>query len=134
MWLPCDCIQVWELVGGTCTQVLQGHTGGVTGATLCGVRLVSSSIDKSIIVWDMESGLPAKRLLGHTASVNCVASIRDDRVVSGGDDYLLVVRSSSSARHTRPCDRTVPDSGVPRIAVMRPHRCGMWRRALALPS
>ena len=94
--IACDGIQVWELVGGTCTQMLQGHTGGVTGATLCGVRLVSSSIDKSVIVWDMESGLPAKRLLGHTASVNCVASIRDDRVVSGGDDNLLLVRSRSS--------------------------------------
>lgn len=90
-------VQVWDVAAAACTRVFQGHTGGVTGVTLCGPRLVSASIDKSLIVWEMEAAAPAKRLLGHTASVNCVASVRDDRVVSGGDDKLLLVRA-----HTQP--------------------------------
>jgi len=84
-WWWCVC-QMWDLETGSLLKELRGHQACVSGLVMCGTRLVSSSYDKSVIVWDVASGEPQQRWIGHTGPVNCVATIRDDRVVTAGDD------------------------------------------------
>lgn len=35
-------------------------------------QILSGSSDKSVILWDVASGLPTRRLRGHASSVSCV--------------------------------------------------------------
>ena len=83
--------KAWDVHTWECSGTLAGHSGTVSGLAVCGVRLVSASFDKTLVVWEPGSATVVRRLLGHTAAVNCVAAIRDDRVVSGGDDNVLLV-------------------------------------------
>jgi WD40 repeat protein len=57
-----------------------------------GRRIVSGSWDKSVIVWDLETGTPIHRLTGHQGSVWSVAVSPDGRrVVSGSDDSTVAI-------------------------------------------
>jgi WD40 repeat protein len=70
-------ILVWDLMGEPedlpiCE--LKGHRAGVTGLAFHsrGECLLSSSLDGTVIVWDMLSGTCMSTLLGHSAPVNGV--------------------------------------------------------------
>jgi WD40 repeat protein len=74
--------------------VLQGHTDWVNAVALSsdGRRVVSGSYDKTLRVWDIESGQSLRTLQGHTSEVNAVALSSDGRrVVSGSRDHTLRV-------------------------------------------
>jgi WD40 repeat protein len=60
---------------------------------------VSGSGDKTLKVWDLESGEELITLLGHTASVRAVAVTGDGRrAVSGSDDETLKVWDLESGK------------------------------------
>jgi mitogen-activated protein kinase organizer 1 len=53
--------------------------------------IVSSSLDKSIIYWDVSTGVPVRRLRVHFGGVNCVRFNEDSSVaVSGGKDNAVL--------------------------------------------
>jgi WD40 repeat protein len=54
-------------------------------------RLASGSSDNTVIVWDLESGLPAQILEGHTDSVYSVAWSAEGRLASSADDNTVQV-------------------------------------------
>jgi len=57
-----------------------------------GRRAVSASADKTLKVWDLDSGRLLHTLKGHLRAVNGVAVVRDGRrVVSASDDKTLGV-------------------------------------------
>ncbi len=54
--------------------------------------IVSGSEDKTIRVWDRESGTQIQELKGHNFSVNSVAISSDNKfIVSGSDDKTIRV-------------------------------------------
>lgn len=53
--------------------------------------IVSSSLDKSIIYWDVTTGSPVRRLRGHAGGVNCVCFNEDSSIaVSGSKDNTVM--------------------------------------------
>ena len=73
---------------------LQGHAGWVWDVALSsdGRRLASASVDRSVRVWDVESGEPLATLLAHTATVGTLAFSPDgNRLASVAWDGSVVL-------------------------------------------
>ena len=72
-----------------CLRVLEGHTDGVTSASVTpdGRHAVSADRDKTLRVWDLETGACLRVLEGHTADVESVSVTPDGRraVSASGD-------------------------------------------------
>jgi hypothetical protein len=84
---------VWNVVTGTCDQVLDGHARAVVALAVCGSRLASGSEDQSVKVWGVgEGGRRAceRTLRGHTGQVLSLAGWRGS-VVSGSWDKSIRV-------------------------------------------
>jgi WD40 repeat protein len=90
-------VRVWDVETGECLKVMKGHTGGKVmkdysesgvrsvAVSRDGRRVVSGGSDKTVRVWDVETGECLKVMEGHTDGVGSVAVSRDGkRVVSGG--------------------------------------------------
>jgi WD40 repeat protein len=83
---------------------LEGHTDSVNALALSpdGRQIVSGSSDKTLKVWDLESGRLIHSLEGHTDSVRTLALSTDGRhVISGSDDQTLKVWDLESGRLVR---------------------------------
>ncbi len=73
----------------TCLHTLIGHQQAVSSIAFSpdGRQLVSSSFDKTIKVWDTNSGKCLKTLLGHRSRIWTVAfHPNGQKIASGGDD------------------------------------------------
>jgi len=78
----------------TLLRTLVGHTGAVqsVAVTSDGRRAVSASLDSTLQVWDLETGVALHTLKGHTKAVEAVAVTPDDsRIVSASRDKTLKV-------------------------------------------
>ena len=66
-----------------------GHSGWVNSVVISpdGKTIVSGSDDKTVRLWDIETGKEIRRLQGHTDDVNSVAISADGQtIVSGSSD------------------------------------------------
>ncbi|CCA70337.1 hypothetical protein PIIN_04276 [Serendipita indica DSM 11827] len=83
-------------------MALRGHEAPVWGVAFSpdGSRIVSSSSDKTIRVWDADTGQPfGEPLRGHERSVDAVAFSRDgSRIVSGSYDTTIRQWETESRR------------------------------------
>ncbi len=92
-------------------MLLPGHRMSGNGALSAdGRRAVSASFDKTLKVWDVDSGTELTTLAGHSASVDGVALSADGRrAVSASQDNTLkvwdVARGKMLATFT--CDAAV---------------------------
>jgi GTPase SAR1 family protein len=71
---------------------LTGHTELVLGVAVLpdGQRALSSSLDKTICLWDLKTGAELQRFSGHTEGVRPVAALPDGRrALSGSFDATL---------------------------------------------
>jgi WD40 repeat protein len=87
-------VRVWDLAGGRCIAVLEGHTGGVrsVAVTADGQRAASVSMDGTVRVWDLAGGRCIAVLEGHAGWVNGVAVTADGRAaVSRSNDQTVRV-------------------------------------------
>ena len=80
--------------GGPLIRTLTGHADRVNSVALTpdGRRAVSGSRDKTLKVWDLETGEELRTLTGHWERVSCMALTPDGRrAVSGSLDQTLKV-------------------------------------------
>ena len=98
---------LWALVGTSPLAAqefttFKGHGGPVMG--LCVLQtsgeVVSASFDNSVGVWQ---GRMPRWFEGHAAAVIAVAELGEGRLVSGGDDFALIVwdRATGQGRTQR---------------------------------
>jgi WD40 repeat protein len=89
---------------GPLLLTLAEHTGEVyaVSVTADGRRAVSGSEDKTVKVWDLESGEVLRTLIGHTGEVYSVALTPDGcRALSGSEDMTLKVWDLESGEALR---------------------------------
>ncbi|MAU52473.1 MAG: cytochrome C [Roseovarius sp.] len=78
---------------------LKGHGGPVMGlAMLPGGTVASASFDNSVGLWQ---GRVPRWLEGHAAAVIALAPLGPDRLVTGGDDFDLIIWDRESGAATR---------------------------------
>lgn len=78
---------------------LKGHGGPVMGlAVLPGGTVASASFDNSVGLWQ---GRTPRWLDGHDAAVIALAALGEHRLVSGGDDFDLIVWERETGTATR---------------------------------
>ncbi|HEX2573655.1 MAG TPA: NACHT domain-containing protein [Polyangia bacterium] len=87
--------------GGGELRTFQGHADAVTGCAITpdGKRVVSTSRDKTLKLWDLDSGQCLHTLHGHTGSVTgCAITLDGRRIVSSSYDKTLKVWDRGSGR------------------------------------
>jgi len=85
----------------------RGHGPGVTSAAFSpdGARIVTGSFDRTVRVWDTESGAQLMALRGHDGTVWSVAFSPDGlRIITGADDNTARVWDSRWLRKMRGAD------------------------------
>jgi WD40 repeat protein len=90
--------------GTALVRILVGHSAEVDAVAMSpdGRRAVSASRDKTLKVWDLESGREMRTLAGHSNSVSGVAVSADGRLaVSASYDKTLKVWDLESGREVR---------------------------------
>ena len=114
-------------------RTLAGHSGSVNGVAVTpdGRRAVSASADKTLKVWDLETGAELRTLAGHSDRVNGVAVTPDGRrAVSASEDNTLKVwdletrrRTAHARRPLRWCQWRGGDAGraARRLRIRRQH-------------
>jgi WD40 repeat protein len=87
-------VKTWE-----CVRVIKGHSGKVNSLAMGpkGFTLVSGSQDKTIKLWNPQTGQLLHRFFGHTSGVDSVAISPDGkRLVSGSSDRTILAWNFSS--------------------------------------
>ena len=79
-------------MGNRCERTLEGHSLPVFRLVqLADGRVVSGSWDRTLKVWNVNTGVCERTLEGHSSYVNCLVQLADGRVVSGSYDKTLKV-------------------------------------------
>ncbi|OCH91364.1 WD40 repeat-like protein [Obba rivulosa] len=98
-----DAIRLWNPETGEVLAVLKGNPSPVTSIcfSMSGLRLISSSWDGAVRVWDMASiGPTSTESAGHQTAVTCLAYSSDGQLVaSGGADRRIIVWDALTGEH-----------------------------------
>lgn len=84
-------IKIWDLAKKTTIGHLKGHTGGISALVNAGERLVSSSADKTIRIWDANESKCLGIIQAHSDYIYSVASLSNNHVVSGSRDRTVKI-------------------------------------------
>lgn len=60
-------------------------------AVLSNERIISGSDDKTIKLWNVNSGECIQTLTGHSSCVSSVAVLSNDKIVSASDDKTIKI-------------------------------------------
>jgi WD40 repeat protein len=82
-----DPLRFMDLLKQSCLT-LNGHIKSVISVCSSGDKIISGSMDKTLRVWDSNTGECIHTLIGHTACVNSVC-ILGDRIISGSSDKTI---------------------------------------------
>lgn len=72
------------------TKILKGHTNGVMCLQFDDRILMTGSYDKTVKIWDLETGNEIRTLTGHTAGIRCL-HFDDVRLITGSQDNTIKV-------------------------------------------
>lgn len=96
-------LYVWNTYGHCdVTCVLSGHKNAILDLAWSGdgAHVYSASADKTVSIWDPETGYRVKKFTGHSAIINCLASVRrgPSLLCSGSDDGTVKVWDARTRR------------------------------------
>jgi WD40 repeat protein len=98
--ITCGLAQSW----GYCDNILNGHSDVVHSVAFSqdGRRVVSGSFDKTVRIWNVETGEEERKLEGHSHWVYSVAFSQDGRrVVSGSFDKTVRIWNVETGEEER---------------------------------
>ena len=72
------------------SKVLEGHTQWVNSVFVKDNLIISGSFDKSIKIWDIDTGTCIKTLTGHINSLRSVFA-KDNLIISGSYDNTIMI-------------------------------------------
>lgn len=95
------CVKIWDIKAeGKKFAILKGHHKDINSIEFdsSGSRLVTASMDKTIIIWELVNGfVTSKKLIGHTLAVrDAVFSLDGNYIASAGGDSTIRIWSSKS--------------------------------------
>jgi ribosome assembly protein 4 len=84
-----DCqVRIWDTIGMNCLRAMSSHTASVTKVLWGGEDLLySASQDRTIKVWNPDTGANVNELTGHAHWVNCLALSTDYVLRTGCFDH-----------------------------------------------
>ena len=87
-----DDVLVFDLGDRIVTRTLSHHSDTVVQVRFSNDNrfLLSTSRDRTAIIWDLEKGTPLKKLSGHTSPVTAGAFCQDNRLAVTGDESGVV--------------------------------------------
>ena len=89
-------IVIWD-GDSDCLRRISGHEAAILSISVLGEKVFSSSGDKTIRVWDLNTGENISIIRGHTAAINEIKLSPDERwVVSASDDGSLRIWDSQT--------------------------------------
>jgi WD40 repeat protein len=86
------------------TRRFEGHQGAVRSVAFApnGPWMLSGSHDKSVRLWDLQSGKEVRRFVGHTGKGSCVAFSPDgSQILSASDDKTIRLWDTYSGKQVR---------------------------------
>jgi cytochrome c len=85
---------------GVAAAAVSGHGGPIKAMAVTpdGKEALTGGFDYSVILWDLRTGTPLRRMIGHDAAVDAVAFLPHGRAVSGSDDASLIVWNLEDGR------------------------------------
>lgn len=114
------------LPGGPLLRTFEGHSYWVTAVAVAqnGKRVISASGDRTLKVWDVETGQVLRTFDGHSEWINAVAVTADGQLaISGSQDGVLKVWNTETGQvlhtikgHSEPV-RAVAVTGDGKIAI-----------------
>src|SRR4028118_293936 len=107
-----------ERPGEGCLRTLIGHTESVNAVAIApdGLTAISASEDKTLKIWDTETGRELKTLTGHSEWVNAVAIAPDGKTaISASWDKTLKIWDTETGRELKTF--TGHSSGVKAVAI-----------------
>ncbi|MCL5036635.1 MAG: WD40 repeat domain-containing protein [Chloroflexi bacterium] len=84
-------VRLWKMPGGEEAGMLRIHKSGAKSVVFIegGRYLASGSEDDTIVIWDIKSGKPVKRLNAGQGMIRAIAAAGGNMIFSGGSDGSL---------------------------------------------
>ncbi|NEO28240.1 MAG: PQQ-binding-like beta-propeller repeat protein, partial [Kamptonema sp. SIO4C4] len=101
VWLR-PIVPCFDTPDGGLIRTLVGHSSDVTAVAVTPEGLViSGSLDKTLKVWNIETGKELRTLIGHSSDVTAVAVTPEGQVISGSGDNTLKVWDMETGKELR---------------------------------
>ncbi|KAL3814160.1 hypothetical protein ACJIZ3_015428 [Penstemon smallii] len=91
-------VLIWNLATGEKVKTLNGHKLQVTGITLDGLDIVSTSVDCTIRRW--RGGQEVESWEAHKAAIQAILKLPSGELVTGSSDMTLKLWKGKSCTHT----------------------------------
>lgn len=104
------CVDIFTWPDGEWEVSLSHHADSVMSVAWDGdTHLVSASLDREIIKWDLKSNRPSITFRGHSRGVQSLCLLKDNLLVTAGDDHSVRVWDNETGdlirtlnQHTQP--------------------------------
>ena len=71
-------------------KTVKAHSSDITSIIINENKILSGSDDKTIKIWDLDSGKLLNTLIGHTSSIHAL-TIHNSKIISGSNDKTIKI-------------------------------------------
>jgi WD40 repeat protein len=111
-------VSIFDSGTGKFLYKLEGHTRAVTSVDFSpdGKRLVSSSWDKTAIVWDLQTGKPLLTLKGHERTLSSADYSADGKkIATGGYDGKIKIWDAETSEELQSFDLGLKENRIDQV-------------------